>query len=509
LKFNRTKRAAINTASGFLYKIVSILLPFIVRTIIIKTLGDSYVGLNSLFTSILTVLSMAELGFGSAIVYYMYKPIAEDDVPHISALLNYYQKMYKVIGIVILIAGAIVIPFLPALIKSDLPADINLYLLYLIYLSNTVIGYFLFAYRTSIFLANQRNDIVFNISTVISLVQYILQIIVLLVFRNYYLYIIVFALTVVPQNIATYLLSKKRYPNYECKGELTPEVKKDFHNRVIALMGHKIGATFIVSIGSILISALLGLVALAKYSNYFYIYSSIIAITNIIIQSLLPSIGNKLITDSKEEAYFIFTKLSYMWIWLVGWCSISLLYLYNPFVRIWLGEEYTYPFTVVSVIVLYYFAWQFRLMGLTFKDAAGLWKKDWYKPYLGMIINTVGSFILIVALRNVIGVLIPTIFVMLVIYFPIEVKILFSNVFPKTYTLKYLRQVATLILNVVFIAAIMYPIVSNIRMDGILGFILKVLICVIVPNILFVFMTFRTKEFIYFKNKISLLMRAR
>ena len=167
MRLAKTKNAVRNIFFGAVFKIITLLGPFIIRTMILWIMGSEYIGLNSLFTSILSFLSLAELGVGSALVYSMYKPIAEDDQDMICALLNLYRKMYRIIGMIILGVGLLLLPFLNKLVKGEAPADVNLYILYLIYLFNTVISYVMFAYKQSLLTAFQRSDIISKRSAVI------------------------------------------------------------------------------------------------------------------------------------------------------------------------------------------------------------------------------------------------------------------------------------------------------------------------------------------------------
>ena len=139
MKLNRKKNSIRNVVFGTIYRYVTILGPFVVRTAMIYTLGNEYVGLNSLFTSILSFLSLAELGVGSALIFSMYKPIAEDDTATINALYALYRRLYKVIGSIIFAVGIAIIPILPRLINKDLPPDVNLYVIYLVFLCNNLL----------------------------------------------------------------------------------------------------------------------------------------------------------------------------------------------------------------------------------------------------------------------------------------------------------------------------------------------------------------------------------
>ena len=198
---SRTKNATRNMFFGFINKLIVLLFPFVIRAMIIKTLGSEYLGLSSLFTSILQVLNLAELGFNSAIVYSMYKPIAEKDTTTICALINMYKKIYRIIGITIITLGLILLPFLNLLIKGNYPSDINIYILYLICLFNTGITYFLFAYKNALFTAHQRSDITSNIQSISYVLQYLIQIFVLVKLKNYYMFVIIQMFTTILNNI--------------------------------------------------------------------------------------------------------------------------------------------------------------------------------------------------------------------------------------------------------------------------------------------------------------------
>ena len=307
-----------NTLWGAIYRVATLIGPFAIKTIIIKELGQEYNGLSTLFTSVLTVLNLANLGFNSSLVFTMYKAIAEDDKPALCAMLKFYRKVYRIVGLVILGMGLAVMPFLPWLVKNECPPDVNLYVLFAIYLSESVLDYLMFAYNNATFTAFQRNDVTLKISTVRYVVQYTLQAAVLLIFSNYYAYIILLPLMVIPNNVAVYLAARKHYPDIVCQGELDPVTKKDIYKRVGTLFGHKLGNTFLVSIDSIIISSFLGLTALSLYSNYYYILPAVNGLVEIVTNGSLSGIGNKLLTDSREDNYRFFKTMTYGWVALVG-----------------------------------------------------------------------------------------------------------------------------------------------------------------------------------------------
>lgn len=439
---SRTKNSVRNAEWGIVYRIVTLIGPFLVRTLIIRKLGMEYSGLNSLFTSILTVLNLANLGFSSSLVFTMYKAVAEDDKDQLCALLAYFRRVYKAVGIVILVMGLAVMPFLPHLIKEDCPPDINLYVLFAIYLVETSMDYLMFAYNEALFEAHQRSDITLKISTVRYLIQYSLQALVLMVFANYYAYIIILPLMVFPNNIAKYVIARKVYPEITCKGKLDIETKHVIYQKVITLFGHKVGNTILVSIDSILISAYLGLTVSGIYGNYYLILTAVNGLVEVITNGSISSIGNKLVTDSVEDNYRLFKTMTFGWAFLIGGAAICMLCFYQPFIGgVWLGKAALLPSYLMIMIVAYFYTWMIRIMQLTYRDAGGLWTKDWLKPYLAMVLNLIGSIWLIRRTHDVSGVLIPTILIMIFLYFPWEARVLFKYLFKRSMKEYVLRMI--------------------------------------------------------------------
>ena len=434
MKLARTKNTMRNTLWGAVYRITTLIGPFAVKTLIIQRLGLEYSGLNSLFTSILTVLNLANLGFSSSLVYTMYKAVAEEDNDALCALMNFFRKAYRYVGLAILAMGLALMPFLPKLVGEGVPSDVNLYVLFAIYLAETSMDYLMFSYKTAIFSAYQREDVKLKISTVRYVAQYVLQIFVLLVFRSYYAFVIILPLMVFPNNLANFFVARKLYPDIRSRGELDPKVKHGIFQRVWTLFGHKVGSTVLVNIDSIIISSFLGLTLQSVYSNYYYILTAVNGLVEIITNGSLAGIGNKLITDTEDENYTLFKNLSYGWVTLIGLAGTFMMCLYQPFIGgIWLrSPEYLLDNRLVALIVIYFYSWMFRIMQLTYRDAAGLWTKDWLKPYVAIVLNLSLSILMVKYTGSIAGVLIPTIFVFFFIYFPWEALVLFRHLFHRS-----------------------------------------------------------------------------
>ena len=278
------------------------------RTAMIYLLGMEYLGLNSLFTSVLSVLNLAELGVGAAMTFSMYKPIAEGDSAKICALMRLYKIYYRIIGAVILGLGLCIMPALPMLVKKDLPPDVNLYVLYVINLLATVFTYWLFAYKNCLLYAHQRNDVTDKIGYIVNTAKYGIQLLVLFIIKDYYIYIIVMLLGNIASNIVTALVVDRMYPQYKAMGKMPQSEVSMINRRIRDLFTSKVGLVVVDSADTIVISAFLGLTALAKYQNYYFILSTIYGFITLITSSSLAGIGNSIVTESSESSFMCLHK---------------------------------------------------------------------------------------------------------------------------------------------------------------------------------------------------------
>lgn len=233
---NRTFNTVRNTFWGFLNTLIGLFLPFITRTCIIYVLGNTVVGLSSLFTSILGILSLAELGFGNAIVYSMYKPVAENNIEQISALMNLYRKIYRFIGFIILCVGLAILPFIENFISGNVPDKINVYIIFIVYLFNTICTYWLFAYKTSILFAFQRNDIYSKITIVCNGLMYLGQIVAIVCLKNFYLYAILMLVSNIAINLLTSKVVDMKFSTYKPNGKIDKKLLNAIKKQVLGLL---------------------------------------------------------------------------------------------------------------------------------------------------------------------------------------------------------------------------------------------------------------------------------
>ena len=481
MKYDRLRNSKRNMFFGVLYRICLTVLPFINRTVLINILGAEYLGLNSLFTSVLNVLNLAELGFGSAVVYSMYRPIAENDHVLICALLNFYKMIYRIIGFIILGVGCIALIFIDEIIAGNVPSDINLRIIFLIQLLNVVFSYFFLAYKSSVLSAYQREDVISKISTVTMVIQYIVQFCIVFMTKNYYLYLILLPICTILNNILKAVAVQKLYPEIKCHGNISKDIRTEIMMKVKALFLHKIGGVVANSLDNIVISSFMGLVAVAIYNNYWYVYSSVCYFIAIFHSSVVAGLGNSIALETKEQNYEKFKKLNFINSWIVGWCSCCMMCMYQPFMKIWVGQNYMYPLYMVILFVLYFYVNMARRTIITFKDAAGIWEEDRFKPIVSAVVNVILNITLI-QLIGIAGIVISTIISFVTVEIPWETWVLFKKYFKISSVKYYMEQIGYGILWCGIII-ITYLACLNLPNNDWVRLILSGGICILVPNI--------------------------
>lgn len=502
MKLNRKYNSIRNIIFGIIAKCVGILGPFLVRTCMIYVLGNEYVGLNSLFSSILSFLSLAELGVGSALVYSMYKPIAEDDTYAINALFSLYRKLYRIIGTIIFAIGILLIPLLPVLVNKDLPSDINLYILYFIYLINSVLSYWLYGYKQSILMAYQRQDVISKIALIVQSVLYSAQIISIITLESYYAFVVWIPILTILNNLINKLLVEKIFPQYKCVGIVSKEVSKEIKKKVVALFGTKANSIVLHATDNIVITAFLGLNMVGKYGNYYYIMNSVCGFIQIIYTSITAGLGNSLQTESISKNYIDFNVLSFLNAWMIMFCSTCMLCLYQPFMEVWVRSESMLENNIVFLLVLYFYIYMIRRVILTYKDAAGLWWEDRYRPYVVMIVNLLLNIILCKCI-GLYGIILSTVISMLVSV-PWENYIVFKVLFKvaqKEYYFQMFKYtfISTLIISSTYLLCTFIP-------GGITGIVLRLMLCIFLSNTAWT-ITFSKNQLL--KKSLHLLFKRR
>lgn len=493
MKIERAKNTSRNIIFGIILKVYQIICPFIIRTAMIYILGMEYVGLNSLFNAILQVLNLTELGVGTAMVFCMYKPIAEDDDDTICKLMQLYKVYYRIIGVIIAIVGLLITPIVPKLISSDSLLPVNVYYIYWLNLGYTVISYWLFAYKGSVINAHQRMDITSKITIVINTLMYIFQVMVIVIFKNYYLYLVVMLFGQASSNIVTAIVADRMYPNYKAKGHLERDQIKEINLKVRDLFTSKIGGVIQNSADSIVISSFLGLTLLAKYNNYYYIMNSVFGFVIILFNSSMAGVGNSLVTETIEKNYKDLKKMTFLTEWVAGFSACSLLCLYQPFMKIWVGEDNLLPIGIVICLSIYILIIITNQMLCLYKDAAGIWHEDRWRPLITAMVNLALN-LLSVNIIGLYGVVLSTVISMLVIGMPWIIRNLFFTIFKRSCK-RYVCKLFEYILVTCVVSIITFLICSLINDNGIATFSIKLIICLIFPNVCYYNVYHNKKEY--------------
>lgn len=502
MEINIVKNAKRNMLFGIINKSIVMFCPFIERTIIQYVLGSQYLGLNSLFSSILSVLSLSELGLSAAIVYNMYKPVADGEVEEVNALLNFYKKSYKYIGAIISIVGLLITPFITHLIKGSYPSEINIYIVYLIFFFNTVISYFLFSYLNSIIVVHQRDDINSIINSCVKLGLAVAQITILLTTKNYYIFVFLMPLFTIINNLWVAFVVNRKFPQYKPRGLIGSEKIKSLKKLVLGSFIQKACVVSRNSLDSICISAILGLTVTAIYNNYYMILAAITSSLTIFSNSIIGGIGNHVARKSVNENYQELSNIDFAYLWISGWCAICLACLYQPFVKIWMGEHMLLPTPAVLLLCLYFYILTLGDMRLMYTSASGLWWEHRYRS----ITETIGNLILNICLGKlfgVYGIITATIITMFVCNYLWGASITFKCYFNASYLKQYFIYQAKYSCVTFAIGTITLFVCGIVPFrDNIIGLICRVFVCIILPNCLYFIIYRNNSHFKYFRNKL-------
>ena len=405
----RTINAKRNIIYGLFQVILSQVLPFVIRTVMIYRFGVEYLGLNSLFTSVLSVLSLMELGFGTAVVYSMYKPAAEGNTDQLCAYLTYYRKIYRVIGLAILTVGLMLMPFLNRLVHDPtMPGGLNIYICYLIFLTDTVISYILYGYMTAIPAAYQRRDILSKVDMAMNILQCAVRTFLLLASRNFYLYLLSIPVCTIIRNLFIAWTIRKKYPELKCRGEIKPDQKHDLNKKVYGLVIEKITAVSRNSIDSLCITALIGLAINGIYNNYYYVMTGISAFSTMLLNSMMSGVGNTIAVESREKNYSDMRMFDFIYTAIAGWATACMLCLYQPFIKIWLGKNMMLEFPVVIGLCAYFYILKSGDIRWVYGEGRGLWYENRFIMIGEALVNTVLN-ILFCKIMGVLGIILATV----------------------------------------------------------------------------------------------------
>ena len=392
---SRTEYSTMNTAVAMISRIAAILMGFVTRVVFTHTLSESYVGINGLFTDILNVLSLTELGVETAISYALYRPIAQGDIKRQQILMRMFQTFYRITACCVAVLGLSIIPFFDVLMKNRPDVDHQM-LIYFLYLANSVVSYLL-VYKRTLIEVHQLNYIVLLYQTAFLILQDICQIVILLTTHNFILFLIIYIICTLLSNICISMRADKMYPylKEKTKERLSEEERKDIFRNIKAMLMHKLGNVVVNNTDNLLISSFVGVISVGIYSNYFLLIGSVRQVLDQIFQGITASVGNLGATENEGRVKNIFETAFFIGNWLYGAAAICLYELLNPFVELSFGKQYLFDMPVVLILCINFYINGTRKAVLTFRDSLGLFWFDRYKALVEAVLNLVISIILV------------------------------------------------------------------------------------------------------------------
>jgi O-antigen/teichoic acid export membrane protein len=491
-----------NVSFGLLAQGIQMVLGFVSRTIFIQYLAVEYLGVNGLFTNILALLSLAELGITSAIVYSLYQPLAEKDEKKLAGLIGFFSKVYSRIALIVAIIGLALVPFLTSIVENpSQPIADNLYVIYLLFLFNTVSAYFM-QYKLSLFHADQKSYVISKNNTLLFLLQSLAQIVVLILFKNFIAYLLVQS---VFQLVSNFVISRKvaqHYPFLKVyKNEvIADEAKQKIYSNVKSTGLVKVGGLLVNSTDNLFLNYFSGLIQVGFLSNYVLLTGLASGLIMQVFSGLTGSIANINVTESKEKQTNTFHIVNFANFWIFGLATIGIVFLINDFILLWIGEKFVLSQNVVLALALNFYIFGMQNAVWTFKSTFGFFKQGQYLVLLTALINVIFSFIF-GYFYGLFGILIATAVARLLTnawYDPYIVFTLGLKQNPLSYLKKYITYLIVIMVSLIVLFGMDY----YFPITGLIGLMWKILLCIFIPNGI-IYLVF--KNTIEFKNLILIL----
>ena len=506
----RTKYSVLNAIVVVVLNIVTILIGFISQKIFINILGIEYLGVNGLFTNILSMLAIVELGLGSAIVFHLYKPIANNNKDEIKSLMHFYKVGYRIVAIIVSVIGLFMILFLSKII-GQVSVSENITYLYLLCLGDVVVSYLL-TYKRSILYASQKTYIINIVHIIYLILMNSVQLLILYKTKNYSLYLWVKIVFRIIENLVITYIANKMYPFLKEKNinPIDKKTKSNIISKIKGLLYHKVGTFIVLGTDNIIISAFLGIKYVGLYDNYYLILNKVQNLFSQMFNSLTASVGNLLIEDDINKSYRTYKNMLFINSWIFMIASSIIICTIQPFIIIWIGEEYILSFEVLIVLIINFYIQGLRITNLTFKNAAGVFYEDRFMPIVEAVVNIFVSIILVKRM-GLVGVFLGTISSTVILYVYGYYKYVYSYIFKKNY-LSYLKDFIPLLIIPIIAVGISYFATLMVNVNNyIYKIAFNALIAFACCNLIYLLAFYRTEEFefleLFIKNNIFKLLK--
>ena len=494
---SRTEYSARNTTVALVSRLTAIVMGYLLRVVFTHTLSESYVGVNGLFVDIIQVLSLSEMGVGTAITFALYRPIAEGDTEKQKSLMLLFRKFYRVVAVIVAVGGALLIPFMDVFIKDYENVE-HLTLIYILYLINTVCSYLLI-YKKTLMDAHQLLYIGTFYQTMSWALQDVLQIAALILWHDFILFLLINIATTVLCNVCISVRANRLYPYLKDRqaAPLPEKEKKAIFSNIRAMLMHKVGTVIVNNTDNLLLSAFVGLASVGGYSNYYLLIGSVRQMLNQVYQGITASVGNLGVTEEEGHIQQVFEAAFFIGQWMYGFAFICLYELLNPFIEISFGKQYVFPEITVFVLCLNFFLNGMRNATLTFRDSMGLFWYDRHKAIAEAVLN-LGISLLLVNWLGMTGVFLGTLFSMALTSLWVEPYVLYKHGFHQSclsYFIRYFMYAA--VIGVGWYATdLLCRELVVLGIQGVMQVLAaRLIVCLLVPNLWFFIVYGRSREF--------------
>jgi len=493
----RTKNSLRNIQFSLMLGILTICIGFMAQKVFINTLGTEYLGINGLFTSIVSTLAIVELGLGSAIYYQLYKPISDNDNAKVQSIINFYKKGYRLIALAVFSLGILVLPLVSPLV-GEIKISESTHIIYILFLLEVVCSYLL-TYKRAVLYADQNNHIISTVHLGYLIALNALQIATLILTGSFYLYLILKIVMRLAENVVINLITNTKYPYLKEKEVLAldPATKSDIYKKVRGLSYHKVSTYIVLGTDSIIISAFFGIATVGLYSNYLLVTTAIVMLINQAFTAITASVGNLLVSVKHGKSFEVYKKIRFGNFWLACFATTSLLVMMNSFMTLWIGSQYLLPIGVLVAISLNLYLTLIRSSVNSFKEAGGIYHEDRFVPIVESIANLAFSIFL---LRHIglAGVFLGTACSTLILHLFSYPKYVYKPLF-KQDVKKYYRQFLGYFLIVVLVSTTTFVVSRSVYLDNNFAkFLFNIISCLTIPNILMYIIFRNSPEFKYY-----------
>lgn len=501
----RTKKSIRNVIVAMIMNVVTVVIGLLAQKIFLDVMNTEYLGINGLFSNIVSMLSIADLGIGAAIIYNLYKPLAQHDTEKIKSLMKFYKISYRCIACIVLFLGICILPFLNSIVGKVNISE-NIYIIYFLFLIDVVFSYLL-TYKRSFLYANQENYIINIVHITYLIIMNVLQLALLILTRNYYLYLIIKIIMRLLENIVLTIIANHKYSFLLDKkvSDLDESTRKDIFKKIKALICHKVGSFVVLGTDNIVISTFLGVKVVGLYSNYNLIITTLSNFVMQIFTSITASVGNLLTNEDYEKNYSVYKKIRFINFWISSFTAIGFLVCMDSFVSIWIGKEYLLSKSVLIVLSINLFLTLFKYSITCFKEAGGIYYEDRFVPLIEASTNLIMSLIFL-RLFGLMGVFMGTICSSLVLHLYSYPTFVYKKFFKKSYLLYY-KDFLKYVLISVIVGIITYIISNLFTFINIWNLVYDFVICLIVPNLIYFILFRKSEEAKYFLHLFIKLLK--